>query len=143
MQVKKGDTVTVHYKGKLKDGTEFDNSYDRDPLVFETGANTVIPGFENAIIGKNKGDHITVNILPEDAYGQIDPELVFTVARAQVPSHIPLTPGTPLQLSNDDGHMDVTITDVDADDVTLDANHPLAGKELAFEIEILDIKPKK
>ena len=80
-----------------------------------------------------------VGYAPDDAYGEADPELVFTVPRAQVPDHIPLNVGVPLQLSNEQGQMDVTITEVGADEITLDANHPLAGKTLTFEIEIVSV----
>lgn len=141
MPIKNGDKVRVHYVGKLKDGTEFDSSINREPLEFVLGSGMLIPGFEAAIIGKEPGDKIKVSIPAEEAYGKSDPELVFTVARAQVPDHIPLEVGTPLQLSNDQEQMDVVITEVGSDEVTLDANHPLAGKELEFEIEILDSKP--
>ena len=100
----------------------------------------LIPGFEAAVEGHETGETVTVTIPPDQAYGDADPELVFTVARAQVPSHIPLEAGVPLQLSNEQGQMDVTITEVGADEITLDANHPLAGKELTFEIEIVEVK---
>lgn len=140
MPIKKGDTVRAHYTGTLADGTVFDSSRERDPLEFTLGKGMLIPGFESAVEGHEAGETVTVTIPPDQAYGDIDPELVFTVARAQVPSHIPLEVGVPLQLSNEQGQMDVTITEVDADEITLDANHPLAGKELTFEIEILEVK---
>lgn len=143
MPIKKGDKVSVNYTGKLKDGTEFDSSRGRQPLDFTVGEGMLIPGFEAAVIGKDVGDKVTVDIAPEDGYGAADPELIFTVARAQVPDDIPLQVGTPLQLSNDDGKMDVTIIEVGPEEVTLDANHPLAGKELIFDIEIVDVKPGK
>jgi len=140
MPIKDGDTLRVHYTGTLADGTVFDSSRERDPLEFTLGRGMLIPGFEAAVLGREAGDVVSTTIPPEDAYGTVDPELIFTVARAQVPSHIPLEVGTPLQLSNEQGQMDVTITEVDAEEVTLDANHPLAGKALTFEIEILEIK---
>ena len=99
----------------------------------------LIPGFEAAVEGREVGETVTVTIAPEDAYGETDPELLFTVPRAQVPDHIPLNVGVPLQLSNEQGQMDVTITEVGADEITLDANHPLAGKTLTFEIEIVSV----
>lgn len=139
MAIKKGDKVKVHYKGTLSDGTQFDSSRDRDPLEFTVGTGSIIPGFEKAIEGHESGDKIKAVIPPEDAYGDVDPELVFTVARAQVPESIPLKVGTPLQLSNEQGAMDVVITEVGPEEITLDANHPLAGKELTFEIEVLDV----
>ena len=126
MPIKNGDTIRVHYTGTLSDGTVFDSSKDREPLEFTLGTGALIPGFEAAVAGHEPGETVT--------------ELVFTVSRAQVPPHIPLEVGTPLQLSNEQGQMDVTITEVGPDEITLDANHPLAGKELTFEIEILDKK---
>lgn len=144
MPIKKGDTIRVHYTGKLKDGTEFDSSRNREPLEFTLGKGQLIPGFEAAIEGREPGDKVTVTIPASEAYGEMDPELVFVVPRAQVPGHIPMEVGTPLQLSSDKGHqMDVTITEIGPDEVTLDANHPLAGKELVFDIEILGDKEKE
>ncbi len=140
MPIKKGDTVRAHYTGTLEDGMVFDSSRERDPLEFVLGKGMLIPGFEAAVEGHEPGETVTVTIPPAEAYGEVDPELVFTVARAQVPDHIPLEVGTPLQLSNEQGQMDVTITEVGADEITLDANHPLAGKTLTFEIEIVSVK---
>lgn len=142
MAIKQGDKVRVHYTGTLSDGTEFDSSRDRAPLEFTLGEGSIIPGFEKAVTGHEAGDKIRVVIPPEDAYGDADPELVFTVARAQVPDSIPLKVGTPLQLSNEQGVMDVVITEVGPEEITLDANHPLAGKELVFEIEVVDVAKK-
>ena len=149
MAIKNGDTLRVHYTGTLSDGTVFDSSRERDPLEFtmgkgmliqaETYKALLIPGFEAAVMGHEAGETVTVTIPPSQAYGESDPELVFTVDRAQVPDHIPLTVGVPLQLSNEQGQMDVTITEVTDEEITLDANHPLAGKELTFEIEIVSV----
>lgn len=139
MPIKKGDTVRAHYTGTLDDGTVFDSSREREPLEFVMGKGMLIPGFESAVDGREAGETVTVTIAPDDAYGEADPELVFTVPRAQVPDHIPLNVGVPLQLSNEQGQMDVTITEVGADEITLDANHPLAGKTLTFEIEIVSV----
>lgn len=142
MPIKKGDTVKAHYTGKLANGEIFDSSKEREPLEFTLGKGQLIPGFEAAVEGKEAGDSVTVVISPKDAYGETDPEMVFTVPRAQVPDNIPLEVGTPLHLSNDKGQqMDVVITEVGPDELTLDANHPLAGKELTFDIEIIDHKP--
>lgn len=142
MPIKNGDRVRVHYTGKLKDGTVFDSSLERDPLEFTVGTGQLIAGFENAVRGREPGDKVTVRIEPAQGYGEADQDLVFTVARDQVPDHIPLKIGTPLQLSSDKGNMDVTITEVGPDEITLDANHPLAGKDLEFEIEIIDALPQ-
>lgn len=140
MAIKKGDTVRAHYTGTLADGTVFDSSREREPLEFTLGEGMLIPGFEAAVEGHEAGDTVTVTIPPDQAYGDTDPELIFTVPRGQVPEHIPLEVGVPLQLSNEQGQMDVTIAEVGEDEITLDANHPLAGKELTFEIEIVDVK---
>ncbi|MCX4310007.1 MAG: peptidylprolyl isomerase [Desulfovibrio sp.] len=142
MAIKQGDKVRVHYTGTLGDGTEFDSSRNRAPLEFTLGEGSIIPGFEKAVTGHETGDKIKVVIPPEDAYGDADPDLIFTVARAQVPDSIPLKVGTPLQLSNEQGAMDVVITEVGPEEITLDANHPLAGKELVFEIEVVDVANK-
>lgn len=101
MAIKQGDKVRVHYTGTLGDGTEFDSSRNRAPLEFTLGEGSIIPGFEKAVTGHETGDKIKVVIPPEDAYGDADPDLIFTVARAQVPDSIPLKVGTPLQLSKD------------------------------------------
>lgn len=142
MPIQKGDTVKVHYTGKLADGTVFDSSKDRgEPLEFTLGKGQLIPGFEAAVEGKEPGESVTVVIPPERAYGKADPELIFTVPKSQIPDSIPLEAGTPLHLSTDKGQqMDVVISEVGPDEVTLDANHALAGKELTFEIDILGDK---
>lgn len=137
MALKNGDTARVHYTGTLEDGTQFDSSQGREPLEFVLGGGNIIPGFEKAVLGHEAGDHVKVVIPPEEAYGMADPELVFTVKKDQIPEHIPLKAGTRLMLSNDEGKMDVTITEVGDDEVTLDANAPLAGKTLIFDIDIL------
>lgn len=139
MAIKNGDTVRVHYTGTLDDGTVFDSSRERDPLEFVMGKGMMIPGFEKALDGRNVGDEVTVTIPPEEAYGDVDPELIFTVSRAQLAEHIPAKVGVPLQLSSPEGSMDVTITEVTDEEITLDANHPLAGKALTFEIEVVSV----
>ena len=140
MPIKNGDTVQVHYTGRLADGTIFDSSRERDPLEFVMGRQMLIAGFEAAVVGKEAGDTVTAVIPPDQAYGDVDEELIFTVASSQVPGNITPEVGMQLQLSSEDGTMDVTIADVTADEIVLDANHPLAGKELTFEIEIISIK---
>lgn len=139
MAIKNGDKIRAHYTGSLNDGTEFDSSRNRDPITFTVGDGTIIPGFEKAVLGHKIGDKVKVRIQPEEAYGNHDPELIFTVERAQMPDNIPLEIGTPLHLANDQGAMDAIITDIDPENITLDANHPLAGKELIFEIEIIAV----
>lgn len=143
MAIKPGDKVKVHYIGKLKDGTVFDSSREREPLEFIVGTGALISGFEDAIKGHKPGETINVEIDPANGYGDVDEDLIFAVSRAQVPDHIPLKVGTPLQLTSDKGSMDVTITEVGPEEITLDANHPLAGKDMEFEIEILEVEPGK
>lgn len=139
MAIKQGDTVKVHYTGSLADGTVFDSSRDRDPLQFVTGKQMLVPGFEAAVMGREVGETIKVTFPPAEGYGDGDPELIFTVPRSEVPEHITPTVGLQLQLSSDQGDMDVVISAVGDDEIELDANHPLAGKELTFEIEIVEI----
>lgn len=139
MVIKNGDTVKVHYTGTLADGTIFDSSRDRAPLEFVMGQGMLIPGFEAAVMGKKAGDTVSVCIPPDEGYGSVDPDLVFPVPRAQVPAHITPETGMQLQLSSDEGVMDVTVIGMEEDEIVLDANHPLAGKDLNFEIEVVSI----
>ncbi len=140
MPIKNGDTVSVHYTGTLADGTVFDSSRDREPLEFVMGKQQLIAGFESAVMDKEAGDTVTVTIPPAEGYGDIDEELVFTVDRSHVPAHITPEVGMQLQLSSDEGEMDVTIDAVNDEEIVLNANHPLAGKTLTFEIEIMKVR---
>jgi peptidylprolyl isomerase len=137
-----GDTVQVHYTGKLADGTVFDSSAERGPLEFTLGAGQMIPGFEKAVFGMKVGEKKTVTIPADEAYGPYRDELVVEVPREKLPSDV--TPEVGQQLGMrlpDGGTIIVTITDVsDNNTVTIDTNHPLAGKELTFEIELVKIK---
>lgn len=139
MPIKSGDTVKVHYTGSLADGTIFDTSRDRDPLEFVTGKQMLVPGFEAAVMGREQGETINVTFPAEEGYGSSDPELIFTVPLTEVPPHITPEVGMQLQLSSDQGDMDVTICGIGEDELELDANHPLAGKDLTFEIEIVSV----
>ncbi|MCP4329073.1 MAG: peptidylprolyl isomerase [Alphaproteobacteria bacterium] len=137
---KAGDTVKVHYAGSLADGTEFDSSNGREPLQFTIGAGQVIPGFDAAATGMAVGDKKTVEIPCADAYGEHDSNQVQEVDRAQIPAEIDISPGARLQASAPDGaQLVLTVVAADDDKVTLDANHPLAGKDLTFEIEMVAI----
>ncbi len=140
MPIKNGDTVQVHYTGTLDDGTVFDSSVERDPLEFTLGKGMLIAGFEAAVMGKDVGDKVTVNIPPAEAYGESDEELIFSVPLSEVPEHITPEVGMQLHLSNEDGDMNMTICQVNEDSISLDANHPLAGKTLTFEIEVISVK---
>ncbi len=142
MPIENGDTVSVHYTGTLTDGTQFDSSRQpgRSPLEFTVGRGQMIPGFEDAVRGREQGDRFTVTIPCEQAYGVEDPKLFFTVDRAQVPAQIPAVVGTRVQLSNEHGTMYAIISEVTETEVTLNANHELAGKDLVFDIEIMSVR---
>ncbi len=139
-EAKKRDTVKVHYTGKLEDGTIFDSSIDREPLEFKIGNGNMIPGFEKAVLGMELGDSKTANIPYQEAYGEKRKEMVVEVPKAQVPDDI--TPEVGLQLSieqQDGGPIPVVISEVSDEVIILDANHPLAGKNLIFDIELVEI----
>ena len=140
-QAKRGDTVHVHYKGTLDDGTEFDSSEGSEPIVFTIGAGQVIPGFEEAIEGMNAGDRKTERIEADNAYGQRREELVFSVPREQMPDGDEVEVGDMLRVGFPDGsNAAVSVAAVDEQSVTLDANHPLAGKNLTFVLELVSIE---
>lgn len=139
-QAKYGDTVTVHYTGKLQNGAVFDTSLNREPLEFTIGDGQIIPSFEQAVIGMNTGESKTVKIPAEKAYGSHHKEMVAVVDRDQFPSNLELKVGQQLKVSKADGQIAVvTVTDVTESDVTLDANHPLAGKDLTFDIKLVGV----
>jgi len=141
MQAKRGDTVHVHYKGTLDDGTQFDSSEDSEPIVFTIGAGQVIPGFEQAVEGMSQGDRKTERIEAGEAYGEHRDELVFTVSRDQMPPGTDVEVGDMLRVGFPDGsNAAVQVAAVDENTVTLDANHPLAGKNLTFELELVSIE---
>ena len=135
-----GDTVEVHYTGKLTDGTVFDSSEGRAPLEFTLGEGQIIAGFETAVCGMAVGDKKMVEIAPEQAYGVEQPDLAQTVSRDSIPEDLDLELGQQLRVgASEENSIVVTVTDISSDSVTLDANHPLAGKTLIFEIELLAI----
>ena len=139
-QVKSGDTVRLHYTGTLADGTTFDSSAGRDPLEFTVGSGQIIPGLDKAIPGMVVGDKKVVEIPADEAYGHAQPEARQDVPRAEIPAEIPLDLGTQLQVQTPTGQvMPVTVVAVTEETVTLDANHPLAGKDLTFDIELVEI----
>ncbi len=139
-QAKNGDTVNVHYTGKLKDGKVFDSSVEREPLQFAIGQGKIIPGFEQGVIGMKPGESKTVNIPAEKAYGPYRKELVLVVDKSKIPAHLKPEVGQKLTLNQPDGRaVPVRITDISESSVTLDANHPLAGKNLIFDIELVEI----
>lgn len=139
-QAKNGDTVKIHYTGKLEDGSTFDTSADRDPLEFTLGQGELIPGFEQAVLGMEPGESKSVNIPAEDAYGPHHEELVAQVGRDKLPHDMHVKVGQQLQLQSTDGQRRVVeVTEVTDSHVTLDANHPLAGKDLTFDIKLIEI----
>lgn len=139
-RAKEGDEVRVHYTGKLEDGTVFDTSQDSEPLSFTIGENRVIPGFETAVTGMEPGDSKTTEIEPEQAYGEHREDMVMELDRDQIPENVDPQVGQQLQLRLDNGQtVPVLITALGEDTVTIDANHPLAGRKLVFEIELVDI----
>lgn len=140
MTAQNGNTVKVHYKGTLDDGTVFDSSENREPLTFVLGRHQLIPGFEQAVLGRSVGDKFSVTIPAEEAYGESKPDMIMEVPRDQVPPNITPKVGLGLTLQVDEGSIDVLITEVTDTHITLDANHPLAGEDLTFEIEIIDIQ---
>ncbi|MET4129586.1 peptidylprolyl isomerase [Roseovarius sp. MBR-6] len=139
-QVKAGDTVRIHYTGTLSDGETFDSSQGRDPLEFTVGSGQIIPGLDAAIPGMSVGEKKIVEVPAEDAYGQADPSARQAVPRADIPAEIPLDLGTQLQVQTPQGQvMPVTVVEVTDEQVVLDANHPLAGRDLTFAIELVEI----
>ena len=138
-EAKPGDTVRIHYTGTLHDGSEFDSSRGREPLAFTLGTGQVVPGFESAVMGMSRGESKTVTIPAAGAYGDARPELMIRVPRAQVPPNIELEVGQQLQLGRGSEAIVVTVRDVGDDEVVLDGNHPLAGEDLTFALELVRI----
>lgn len=139
-QAKAGDTLSIHYTGTLADGATFDSSEGRDPLTFELGSGQIIAGLDAALDGMSVGEKKTVTIPADQAYGPHHPEAIQNVPREAIPADIPLDLGTELQVQTPDGQtMGVTVTAVTDEEVTLDANHPLAGKDLTFAVELVSI----
>ena len=135
-----GDKVKVHYTGKLEDGTVFDSSVDHEPLEFTLGEGQVIPGFEKAVVGMNPGETKISTVPAEDAYGPYANERVLAVDRNQFPQHIDPQVGLKLQVNQGDkAPMTVTVAEVSDEKVILDANHPLAGRDLTFDIRLMEI----
>lgn len=135
-----GDTVTVHYTGTLDDGTVFDSSRDREPLEFELGAQQVIPGFEDAVRGLEVGESVEVRLSPDQAYGQRNDELLVDVAKDDLPDGLEPEVGQTLEVrTEDDEPMAAWVAEIGDDAITVDLNHPLAGRELNFEVELVDL----
>ena len=139
-EVETGDTVRIHYKGTLSDGAVFDSSEGREPLEFTVGAGQIIPGLDKALPGMSEGDEKSVTVPAAEAYGPVDPAARHEVPRDKIPADIPLEVGTQLQVQTSTGQvMPVKVEEVTEEKVVLDANHPLAGKDLTFDIALVSI----
>jgi len=139
-QARPGDTVKIHYTGTLNDGTEFDSSSGRDPLEFTVGSGQVIAGFDKAVEGMAVGDSKTVNIPPEEAYGPRHDQMVQDVPRNALPEDLEPVEGMALQARGQNGQeINLRVTAVGDDSITVDGNHPLAGQSLNFDIQLVDI----
>ena len=139
-KAKKGDKVKVHYRGILDDGTEFDSSLEREPLEFEVGSGMVIDGFDKAVEGMEVSETKTVEVPKEEAYGDHKDELVCQVERSMLPPDITPEKGLMLEVTVEDGsRVQVFIKDIEDETLTLDGNHPLAGKDLKFELTLAEI----
>lgn len=139
-QVKEGDVVKVHYTGKMVNGEQFDSSVGKEPLEFTVGAGQMIKGFDAAMPGMKIGEKKTINIAPEDGYGERSEEAIIEFPKENIPADMKLEAGMPLTLSNQAGQpVPVIVVDVKDDVIILDANHFLAGQELVFDIELVEI----
>jgi FKBP-type peptidyl-prolyl cis-trans isomerase 2 len=136
--IENGKVVDVHYTGKLTDGSVFDSSEGRDPLKFQIGSGQIIPGFENAIIGKKIGDKVTVTINPSEAYGESREDLFFKIPNDRLPGQVQV--GQVLEATSEDGRSSqVLVHEINEDHVVINGNHPLAGKDLVFDIEVVSV----
>jgi peptidylprolyl isomerase len=139
-----GDRVKVYFTGTLKDGTIFGQTHEDEPFEFTIGEKNVLPKFEGAVIGMKEGESKTVLIAPEDAYGVRDEKRVFTAEKSEIPDHITPEVGKKIQVQMGSGQMAIlTVLEVSEDKVIFDANDPLAGEELTFEIKLLEIVEKE
>jgi peptidylprolyl isomerase len=140
VQAKPGDTVKIHYTGKLDDGTVFDSSVNREPLEFTLSGGQVIPGFDEAVLGMSPGESKTQKIPMDQAYGPHRDEMVLEISRQQIPPELEPEVGQQLQVQQENGQtIPVFVTEVTESNVTLDANHPLAGEDLTFDIQLVEI----
>jgi len=139
-QAKDGDKVKIHYTGKLDDGTVFDSSEGREPLEFTLGDGKIIPGFEKGTLGMEVGEKKSISIQPEDAYGQYRDDLKAQVKKSEFPEGTDPAVGQVYQMQQPDGQaIDLRVIGIEGEEVTLDANHPLAGKTLTFDIELVEV----
>ena len=140
-QVKQNDTVRVHYTGKLTDGQVFDSSLEREPIEFTMGQGQLIPGFEKGLLDMKVNEKKTIEIPSEEAYGEPRQELIQEVDKSQLPDEIKPEPGMGLVSKSPDGReMNLVVKEVKDDSIVVDGNHPLAGKDLVFDLEVIEIK---
>jgi len=139
-QVKSGDKIKVHYHGRLTSGETFDKSEGREPLEFEVGSGMVIKGFDEGVTGMAVGDKKTINIPAEEAYGSKNPDMIIDMPKDRFPKDMEIEVGMPLAMSDGQGNQhQVVVTEIKDDVVILDANHPLAGQDLIFDLELVEI----
>ncbi|MFT3904087.1 MAG: peptidylprolyl isomerase [Niabella sp.] len=143
-QVQSGDTVKVHYHGKLTTGETFDSSEGREPLEFETGSGMVIKGFDEGVIGMSVGEKKTITIPVAEAYGEVNPDMLIDMPKDRFPEGLEVQVGMPLAMSDPQGNQfQVVVREIKEDTITLDGNHPLAGKDLVFDLELMEISNRK
>ncbi len=139
-EVKSGDVVRIHFTGKLEDGTEFGSSAGQEPLELKVGAGQIIPGLDARLDGMSVGEKDTVTVPAEQAYGARDERQVQVLPRSAIPANVDVSVGTRLQANTQDGRqVELTVTDFENDQLTVDANHPLAGHDLTFDVEVVEI----
>jgi len=139
-QAKNGDTVKIHYTGRLEDGTVFDSSLEREPLEFKIGEGQVIPGFEQMVVGMEPGQSKTETIPVDQAYGPRDEQMIVQVERTQLPADLAPEVGQELYVQQPGGYtVPVVVVDVNPTSIMIDANHPLAGENLVFDVQLVSI----
>jgi FKBP-type peptidyl-prolyl cis-trans isomerase 2 len=144
MQAKTGDSVQIHYTGRLTNGEQFDSSAGREPLPFTLGSGQVIKGFDDGVTGMVVGEKKTINIPANEAYGEVNPEMIFEFPKANMPPDMVVEAGMQLMMNNGEGQqMPVTVVEVKDEAIVIDANHALAGKELIFDLELVAIDAPK
>jgi peptidylprolyl isomerase len=140
MEAKQGDVVRVHYTGRLTDGTQFDSSEGREPLEFTVGAGQMIKGFDTGVLGMAVGEKKTIQVTPQEAYGERDEEAIIEFPASNIPEEMKVEPGMQLTLRNQFGQpIPVTVLEVKEEIIVMDANHMLAGKDLVFDVELVEI----
>jgi peptidylprolyl isomerase len=144
MQAKQGDNVQIHYTGRLTNGEQFDSSSGREPLAFQLGSGMVIKGFDDGVTGMTVGEKKTINIPSAEAYGELNEEMVFEFPKSNLPPEMEVEVGMQLMMNNGEGQqLPVVVREVKEETLIIDANHPLAGQELIFDLELVAIDAPK